>query len=343
MALCKGCNVEKLSNEFPPVTVSDECDHPPLTCIRCVVDFCQREKKCPHPDCSVSVTPDCSTIQWFKAILDEMFREYEAVYTPQAPKGSGKEILNITVLNGDATQIPYNSFMSMVDVQMYIKSKLDIPPNKQKILFEDKEVQIFNSIGQHLTLSDNNIPPYATIYLVVLLYAIPEAFDHVVFDLYWGYPSSQRDYLDASCMVYQGTQFLYLADFQERNMNGITHSGDVMNDYSRTGHHTIHVYLKQLPSNVTHLFFTLSAWNSPNIARYPNPSLKFYEASDTKKDLCKTTFTHARNSQAVVMCSVSKNSQGRWEIYESGKLSAGNAKHYTQLKSTISNLIKTGY
>lgn len=343
MALCKGCNVEKLSNEFPPVTVSSECEHPPLTCLRCVVDFCQREKKCPHPDCSVSVTPDCSTIHWFKAILDEMFREYEAVYTPQAPKGSGKEILNITVLNGDATQIPYSSFMSMVDVQMYIKSKLNIPPNKQKILFEDKEVQIFNSTGQPSTLSDNNIPPYATLYLVVLLYAIPESFDHVVFDLYWGYPFSGRDYLDASCLVYQGTQFLYLADYSSNNLNGITHSGDVMNDYARTGHHTIHVYLKQLPNNVTHLFFTLSAWNSPNIAKYPNPSLKFYEAGNIKKDLCKTTFTHAGNSQAVVMCSVSKNSLGRWEIYESGKLSAGNAKQYAQLKSTISNLIKTGY
>lgn len=113
-----------------------------ISFFQCVVDFCQKEKKCPHPGCSVSVTPDCSTIQWFKAILDEMFREYEAVYTPPAPKGSAKEILNITVLNGDATQIPYNSFMSMLDVQMYINSKLNVPPNKQKILFEDKEVQV---------------------------------------------------------------------------------------------------------------------------------------------------------------------------------------------------------
>lgn len=272
-----------------------------------------------------------------------MFREYEAVYTPPAPKGSGKEILNITVLNGDATQIPYYSFMSMSEVQMQIHSKLNILPNKQKILFEDKEVQIFNSNGQPSTLSDNNIPPYATLYLVVLLYAIPEAFDHVVFDLYWGYPSSGCDYLDASCLVYKGTEFFKLADWKNRHLSGITHSGDVMNDYNRTGHHTIHVYLKQLPSHVTHLFFTLSAWSSPNIARYPNPSLKFYEASNINKDLCKTTFTHARNSQAVVMCSLSKNSQGRWAIYESGKLSAGNAKNYAPLKSTIFNLIKSGY
>ncbi|XP_062616328.1 uncharacterized protein LOC134278029 [Saccostrea cucullata] len=272
-----------------------------------------------------------------------MFREYEATYTPPAPKTSGKEILNVTVLNGDAAQIPYLPFMTLSDVQMHISIKLKIPANKQKLLYEDKEVQIFKPNGQSFTLSECSIPPYATLYLVVLLYAIPEAFDHVVFDLYWGYPSSGCDYLDASCLVYQNTHFLNLVDYRHCSRQGITHSGDVMNSHTRTGHHTIHVYLKQLPSNATHLFFTLSAWNSPNISRYPNPSLKFYEASSVHKDLCKTTFTHARYSQAVIMCSVSKNSQGRWEIYESGKLSAGNAKNYSPIKSTIINLIKTGY
>lgn len=109
---------------------------------QCVVDFCQKNEKCPHPGCSISVPPNSPTIQLFKAILGEMFKEYEAVYTPPAPKVTGKDILNITVLNGDSTQIPYYSFMSMSEVQMHINSKLNIPPNKQKILFEDKEVQV---------------------------------------------------------------------------------------------------------------------------------------------------------------------------------------------------------
>jgi stress response protein SCP2 len=177
----------------------------------------------------------------------------------------------------------------------------------------------------------------------VLLYEIPEDFNHVVFDLYWGYPYSGRDYLDASCLVFQNAQFLSLADYRHHSVQGIKHSGDVMNDFNRTGHHTIHVYLKELPSNVTHLFFTLSAWNSPNISKYPNPSLKFYEASNILKDLCKTTFTHANNSQAVVMCSVSRSSHGRWGVYESGKLSAGNASRYGPIKNTIQNLITSGY
>lgn len=193
-------------------------------------------------------------------------------------------------------------------------------------------------------MSDIKIPPNATLYLVVLLYAIPEALNHVVFDLHWGYPSSGKDYLDASCLVYEGSKFLKEVDYRRRdNLFGITHSGDVMDDVRKIGHHTLHVFLKQIPSNVTHLFFTLSAWACPNIARYPNPSLKFYEASNTKTDLCKTTFTNAVNSQAVVMCSVSRKNEGRWDIFESGKLSPGNAKDYEPLKRTISELIEKGY
>lgn len=88
------------------------------------------------------MAPNSPTIQWFEAILDEMFREYEAIYTPPAEKGLGKEILNITVLNGDATQIPYSSSMSMFDVQRFISDKLKIPGNKQKILYNDKMVQV---------------------------------------------------------------------------------------------------------------------------------------------------------------------------------------------------------
>lgn len=93
------------------------------------------------------MAPNSPTIQWFEAILDEMFREYEAIYTPPAEKGSGNEILNITVLNGDATQIPFSPFMSMLDVQNRISDKLNIPRNKQKILFNDKEVQVLNFLA----------------------------------------------------------------------------------------------------------------------------------------------------------------------------------------------------
>lgn len=71
-----------------------------------------------------------------------MFREYATVYTPPAEKSLGENFLNITVLNGDATKIPYSSTMLMSVVQNKISENLHIPPNKQKILYNDKMVQV---------------------------------------------------------------------------------------------------------------------------------------------------------------------------------------------------------
>lgn len=31
---CRKCNNDKLSKEFPPVTVSEKCQHPPLVCLQ---------------------------------------------------------------------------------------------------------------------------------------------------------------------------------------------------------------------------------------------------------------------------------------------------------------------
>ena len=191
-------------------------------------------------------------------------------------------------------------------------------------------------------LSDYNIKPNSMLLLVVVMFAIPDQFNHVVFDLYWGYPVGGCDFLDASCLMFKGPTFLSVVDYRHRHINSIQHSGDIMDDHNRIGHHTINVHLKNIPSNVTHLFFTLSAWTCPNISKYPNPSLKFYEASKPNKDLCKTTFSHAGHSQAVIMCSVSRDMTGRWNIFESGKLSAGNASNYDRLVATIQSLIMQG-
>lgn len=53
------------------------------------------------------------------------------------------EILNIIVLNGDVIQIFYSFLILMFDVQNSLSDKFDILRNKQKILFNDKEVQVF--------------------------------------------------------------------------------------------------------------------------------------------------------------------------------------------------------
>lgn len=107
------------------------------------MDSCEKKKQCPHPSCSSSISPDSEMIQWCKAILEEMFKEYEADYTPQAIEDeSANEILNVTVLNGDAIQMDYTSSMTMSNVMEQIETRLKIPPKNQKLLYDDKQLQV---------------------------------------------------------------------------------------------------------------------------------------------------------------------------------------------------------
>ena len=110
----------------------------------------------------------------------------------------------------------------------------------------------------------------------------------------------------------------------------------------KIGHQTIHVHLKRLPSTVTHLYFTLSSWRSPNLSAFSKPSLQFYEASDSGTNLCSTTFGHALDSQAVIMCSMVRKG-GQWQIFEcdSGGLVNGNSKRYNPIRQRISELISS--
>jgi len=191
------------------------------------------------------------------------------------------------------------------------------------------------------TLSHFAVKPKSTIQLIVLLFEIPEKFNHVVFDLFWGYPTKGVDALDASCMMMNGKSLLNLCDFRNKHplKKGISHTGDIFDNENRIGHQTIEVSLKEIPTEITHLFFTLSAFNSPNLSDFPNPSLRFYEKVNPNKALCNTTFQHAGSSQAVIMCYVTRNKNNRWEIFELGKESAGNANNYEPLVKTITCLV----
>ncbi|KAK3579947.1 hypothetical protein CHS0354_020843 [Potamilus streckersoni] len=347
---CPRCHIKKLSEEYPPTTITDECDHPVLICLKCTINHMKQNRSCPEMGCNQKIFPEDSRLKLFEAILSEMFTEYTASYTPEVSI-SGLRTLYVTMLTGESINIPYNPYISVLQLKEEIYNKLKHDISKQKLLYQGGsddqgiELQIYKDNGEVATLSDYGVKPNSTIHLVVVLYDIPQAFDQVVFDLFWGYPSTGMDFLDASCLLFSGVSFIDVCDYRCSGQlnSSVSHSGDVMNDAQRIGHHTIHVSLKKVPPNITHMYFTLSAWNSPNISRYPKPSLRFHEASNPSKNLCNTTFTHANHSQAVIMCSVSKGKDGSWRIFESGKLSAGNAKNYEPLKSTIRSLINQGY
>ena len=189
----------------------------------------------------------------------------------------------------------------------------------------------------------------------MLLYAIPDRFDHVTFDLFWGYPDRffgflgkdfRRDYLDASVLLYSGSKFIEVVDYNHRASQScsraVKHSGDVMDDEKRLGHHTINVSIKSLPAHINKLVFTLSAWNSPTISKYPHPSLRFFDAMFPDIQLCSDEMSGAANSQAIIMCCLTNRGSG-WQVFSLKHLSAGNAKDYEPLQNSIVGLIGKGY
>ena len=188
--------------------------------------------------------------------------------------------------------------------------------------------------------------PNSTIHVMVLLCAVPEHLDKVVFDLYWGYPDSGKDYLDACADIFKGQEWLGFVDYRHKipsEFNGsVVHSGDLMDDIRRQGHHIIKVSLKKVPSRVTHIFFTLCTYKSPKISRYPNPSMKFYEESNPERLLCTEQISKANNRQAIVMCSLMRQG-GQWTVQSNGTPSDGNNFKYEPILDTIQGLIaKTG-
>ena len=206
-------------------------------------------------------------------------------------------------------------------------------------------IQEYNSTHTSLcTLRNNGIKPGATIHLMVLLCAVPPNLDKVVFDLCWGYPYAGRDYLDAVAFTFQGQQWLEWIGYTHENgaSGAIRHSGDVMDDLQQKGHHTINVSLRSIPSNVTHIFFTLSTWTTSSIAHFRSPSMKFYEESRPDQMLCTDEISKAGHRSAIIMCSLSR-SDGRWLVHGNGTTSDGKLCCMEPLLATIQKLIaKTG-
>lgn len=340
--ICDLCKTRKLRREFPSDTVTDTCDHAPLHCLRCVTKYVEKHQRCSQ--CPQEVKTSNPRYREYLETLENLFPKYTAptATTENEPSTSlvGNETISVVMLGGDSTVVAYKPGMTIQDLKKFVQNRLGPAPLKQRLLYKEKELK--TDLGTKLaTLQDYTIQPFSTLHLIVVLYEINQALDHAIFDLFWGYPSRGCDYLDASVLIYSGSALQGIVDFDSHGFIGVSHSGDVMDHKKRIGHHTIRVQLKSLPSNINKLFFTLSAWNSPNISKYKNPSLRFFDAKEPNKQLCSDQMGHAAYSQAIIMCSLSKI-DGVWKVFSLRTLSAGNAKDYSPLQQTIRGIITQG-
>lgn len=192
-------------------------------------------------------------------------------------------------------------------------------------------------------MSDFGVKPFSTIHLMVMLYAIPENLNHVIFELSWTYPSHGRDFLDASCLMFMQDEWYSFIDWRCKNWCAVTHSGDKMDDFKRKGSQRMEAKLKEIPLAASTLVFTLSSFKAPTIAAFKNPTLKFYDAANDRVQLCEVSFDRPINAQALVVCCVSRQQNGTWRIYSGGQNSAGNTQMQHPLVNTIKELIRQNH
>ncbi|CAG8540550.1 2171_t:CDS:2, partial [Cetraspora pellucida] len=227
--------------------------------------------------------------------------------------------------------------------------KIDFEERSQTHIELYEQNNIKSGIFYVHEVADNTLTSYGIcsnshIQLIVVLYSMSkkDTLKNLVFDLHWGFPLSKIDYLDGSCLIYEGDKLWKIYDYENKvyaDISYISHSGDILDKKNATGHHKIKVNLNQLPPSVTQLYLILSSYNSPTIKHFRNPSFKLYDEARTNKQLCKYNIHKADKSQAVIMCLINRSRDGKWKVIEVGSLSQGNARNYSPIMENIKDLI----
>ena len=347
--ICHLCETNKLSSEFPYSYLTEKCadQHPLLHCLRCLTASVRDHQKCSQ--CDVHVTEDNEQYKEYVETLDFLFPSVDTgdnnvnsqSAVPVAYDSTSNLVIYITNCSGNSITIAYNPNQSILNVMTKIEDELKIPCKKQCLLYNNVELEATGKGSKVFRLKDYNVPPNSTISLLVLLYEVPEDFNHVVFDLIWRYPRDKIDALDASVFLYSGTEFIDLVNYKRKETAlcpAVKHSGDNINEINGTGYHRITVSMKSIPSHIDRLVFTLSAWNSKLISKFPQLRLKLFDERFPREELCDE-YVENTNSQAIIVCFLT-NRGGIWRVVSVKSPSNGNAMDYEPLKNSIVKLIR---
>ncbi|CAJ0862678.1 6504_t:CDS:2 [Entrophospora sp. SA101] len=327
---CKNCQVDKLSREFPADVISNKCQHVPSFCLKCITNYLNGRNSRQCPECKTSLNQkeiENVRFSWDQASFKIDINSINVIDdNKKLPSTSFVNRTNlvgnfyVVMLDGHKIQLRLEKIKTILALKQAINSEIKIEVTKQKLIYNEVELEDYHKNHFEKKLSDYQIVEGSHIQLIVLLYSISknQSLNNLTFDLFWGFPGGLCDFLDGTCMLYNDRTFNRKFDYASRihiDLKDISHSGDVMDAQNKRG--------KCLPLNVTKLYFILSSWRSPNIGSFPNPSFRLYDPDKPNEQLCRYNIRMAASSQAVIMCVVSKNKiDGIWNIYEIGRLSS---------------------
>jgi ubiquitin-protein ligase/stress response protein SCP2 len=157
----------------------------------------------------------------------------------------------------------------------------------------------------------------------------------------WKY-NGEVKYLDASALVYDfDGKNLSRCDYTSQYIGGyLNHSGDIIEEETSSGRHTIDINVKKIPSNVKAIFIVLSAWHQ-TLDVIEQPSCYLFDKVK-KSELCRYIHDNStadnQDFSSVIMCKFHRPSlNSRWEMKSIGKTGYGCADVYGPIHSTITD------
>lgn len=343
---CRACHEEKLRHEFPTPTDLPDCEHPLLVCVRCL----HSSKGCRVPGCAREFEePELAMLRMALSACDIEF-DKEQLALPTTPRAHAADApapevaqlftaLTLVAMDGRESAIATTPDMYVADLKMLVQRQLGVPANLQRLIIDDVIMQnLDNSVPRRQALTVGHYVRSATrrVSLVRLLFAVrsDSDLDELTFDLNWGYPPTRggrRDYLDGAAFIFD-TNHAYkdfvchakTMAFDGKNaIDGIQHSGDLMDDARKIGHHFINMKLSSVPPHITTIYLTLSAWDSPTIGVFPNVKITLHDRRRPTEELSPPwPAAVAAPSKALIMCALERLG-GDWEVVNVGEPSAG--------------------
>lgn len=342
---CSLCNTTKLSNEFPTGRLSDSCSHFPSCCLRCIID--NGNQTC--PECEKEIDTE---------MREDMKTKFNIItqvdhLKPPAPKTTNittRSIFSIrpisftvSLMGGDTEEFRnVNSDLTVALLMQHLAARFNIQRNYQRIMFNGQEIKPF--IDNHeAALMDYNIVNGSTLQLMKLLLesAVDRPYHVINFILRWQQRISfdSRVYLDASCHAYRGSDHAGYADFKHiYNLPGVVHSGPA----ARRSYHILQVNLDQVRSDITHLFFVMSACRVGSLRDIAAPTVQLFETSRPQEMISDYTIDNNSRRSSAIMCCLKRTSIGGWQAFTLGTQCDGNVYNYGPIVHAIRAMFNTG-
>jgi len=258
----------------------------------------------------------------------------------------GYRPISVTVswLGGESHQFNLLPSTTVLDFKKAIQDQFGVAVNLQLLSFKGTELKAY--INEHTAhLHNYNITEGSSIQLIRRLLAISNAspLRNISFVVKWGWPQrdGKRAFLDATCFVYTGRTLLTAVDYRTKDVvAGMSHSGAKMQNSTRRGQHVISISLPALGSDITHIFFTMSACHLPNIGSFLDPAIELYDKAHPTKQLCPAAVIgNNGDSKAVVVCCL-KRVEGGWDYIELSTRTNGFVYNYKPIEHAIQNLFR---